>query len=300
LASPEAKIEGGGVRVGGAVYPREVVDISGRSIRIDHPPRRIVTQSLSMDEFVYAIADPRAVVAISKYGNDKRFSSVYQIVEKYRPEIGNDPERVVSLLPDLILVASTARADYASLVQSSGAATVRMPTQFATLEDVAQTIRVVGYLTGADEAAAREEARFRAEIAQAAAMKPANLESPRILALSGTFGFGSKTLINDIIARIGGVNVARVAGVKGLQDVSSESIARWNPDWIITGCDPGGEDALRAQMLRDPGIALTRAAKQSHIMIFENHIFEANSPFVTSLVQAMARSIYGAPKTRGM
>jgi ABC-type Fe3+-hydroxamate transport system substrate-binding protein len=249
-----------------------------------------------MDEFVYAIGDPRSVVAISKYGYDKRFSSVSQMAEKYRPVVGSDPERVVSLLPDLILVASTARADYASLVRSTGAPTIRMPSRFDTLEDVAQTIRVVGYLLGADAAASREEARFRSAIADAQAMRPANIASPRILALSGHFGFGSKTLINDVIAKIGGVNVATAAGVKDLEEVSSESIARWNPEWIVTGCDPGGEAALRAQLLSDPGIALTRAARDGHILIFENHIFEANSPFVTSLVQAMAQSIYGASR----
>jgi iron complex transport system substrate-binding protein len=296
LPSPASHVEELDPRTGTLVYPREVIDSTGTRVVIPHRPQRIVSQALSFDEFLYSLTDPRSVVAVSRYATDKRFSSIYKLTEQYHPVVATDPERVVSLFPDLILLASTARADLASQVRSSGAPVVRLPAHYRSLEEVVQTMRVIGYVLGADEAASREEDLFRREISAAAAMKPAGTPGPKVLALSGRFGFGRQTLIDDVITTLGAVNVASAAGVKGLAEVNSEAVARWNPDWIVVGCEPGGEAALHAQLQADAGISLTRAAREGHILVLESHIFEANSPYVTSLVRAIAEALYRSPQ----
>jgi iron complex transport system substrate-binding protein len=286
-------LEDPGIRTGSLNYPREASDRTGARVVIKHPPQRVVSQALSLDEFVYLLVPPKTVVGASRYASDKRFSNVYDKAKQYEPAVAADPERVVSLSPDLVLVSSISRADYTNLVRSTGVPTLRMQTQFSKLEQIAEMIRVTGYVLGADEAASREEARFRGEIAKAAALRPANAAAPRVLGLSGQFAFGSKTLFDDIVKTVGGVNVATTAGVKGLAEVSSESIAHWDPDWIVTGSNPEGAAETRAQLLRDPGISITRAARDGHILVLENNIFEANSPFVTNLVSQMADAMYG-------
>lgn len=298
LSSPTTRVEESDLRTGTLVYPRAVIDSSGTRVVIQHRPQRIVSQALSFDEFLYSLTDPRSVVAVSRYAADPRFSSIYKLAQQYHPVVATDPERVVSLFPDLILLSSTAHADLANQVRSSGALTVRLPAHYHSLEEVVQTMRVLGYVLGVDQAASQQETLFRREISEAAAMKPANTPSPRVLALSGRFGFGRDTLIDDVITTIGGVNVASAAGMKGLAEVNSEAIAHWDPDWIVAGCDPGGEAAMRARLLADAGISLTRAAREGHILVLETHIFEANSPFVTSLVRAMAEVMYRAPQTQ--
>jgi ABC-type hemin transport system substrate-binding protein len=75
--------------------------------------------------------------------------------------------------------------------------------------------------------------------------------------------------------------------------VSSEQIARWNPEWIVTGSAPGKARETLAAMLADPGIALTQAAQSGHILVLENHVFLPMSPFTTLLVTAMAEALYG-------
>ena len=84
-----------------------------------------------------------------------RTSATYiRQVRQYRPAIATDPERVLRLDPDLLLVSSTSRADFCALVRSADVPIYRVFTTFTTLAQVAETIRLTGYLTGEDDAAA--------------------------------------------------------------------------------------------------------------------------------------------------
>jgi len=284
------------IRFGDTKYPREAIDSDDFTVRVARPTHRIVSQYWSIDEYVYSVAPPEDVVAVSESAYVKSISNVSQNVERFHPVVATDPERVVALDPDLMLVSSTGRADYSSLARSSGVPVYRMQTTFETLDQVEQSIRLTGYLTGNDEAAEREAARFHKAIQEAKALRPAGTPQPRILGLSGSYSYGSDTLFNDIVKTLGGINVGAENGLKGYDSVSFEQIIRWNPEWIVTGADPGKSKDVLAKLLADPAIALTEAARNDHIIVLENHVFFPMSPYTTLLVKAMAESLYAESK----
>jgi iron complex transport system substrate-binding protein len=271
------------------------VDSDGLRVRLPRPARRIISQSRTTDEYLYSIVPPQTILAVSASAYQQNSSNVYSYAAKFHPAIASDPERVLRLDPDLIFVSSTARADFISLVRNTGVPTYRMFTMFTSLDQVAEGIRAVGYLTGEDEAARNEEARFRSGVATALAMRMPGLARPRILGLGGLACYGRDTLFNDIVERLGGVNVGAEGGVKGYENVGSEIILRWDPEWIVTAADPGKSEQARARLLADPAIALTQAARQGHILVFDNRILFPMSPFTLSLVNAMAEQLYGKP-----
>lgn len=295
LARPATDYGSSSIRLEGPDYPRESVDSDDLRIQVPRPARRIVSQSRTTDEYLYSIVSPQTIRAVSASAYQQSSSNVYSFVAKYRPVIASDPERILRLDPDLILVSSTARADFTSLVRNTGVPTYRMFTMFTTLEQVAESIRAIGYLTGADQAASNEEARFRSELAKALAMRAPGPARPRILGLGGRACYGRDTLFNDIVEKLGGVNVGAEGGVRGYENVGSEIILRWNPEWIVTASDPGKAEQTRARLLADPAIALTQAATEGHILVFDNRILFSMSPFTLSLVNAMAESLYGKP-----
>ncbi len=283
------------VRLEGSDYPRESIDSDDLCVRVPRPARRIVSQSRTTDEFLYSIVSPQKIAAVSASAYQQSSSNVYSYVAKFHPPLASDPERILRLDPDLIVVSSTARADFTSLARNTGVPTYRMFTMFTNLDQVAESIRAVGYLTGADEASRNEEARFRSGIAAALAMRTPVPARPRILGLGGRACYGRDTLFNDIVEKLGGVNVGAEGGVSGYENVGSEMILRWNPEWIVTAADPGKAEAVRAGLLADPAIALTEAARQGHILVFDNRILFSMSPFTLSLVNAMAEKLYGRP-----
>jgi iron complex transport system substrate-binding protein len=286
------------VRMGDTKYPRRAIDSDDFTVQVSRPTQRIVSQYWAIDEYLYSVVPPQDVVAVSASAYLKSISNVYDQVEKFRPVVASDPERVLALDPDLMMVSSSSRADYTSMARSSGVPVYRMQTTFETLDQVEQSIRLTGYLTGSDEAAEREAIRFRAAIDAAKALRPANAPKPRVLGLGGRYSYGEGTLFQDIVTTLGGINVGAENGLKGYDSVNFEQIIRWDPEWIIAGADPGKTDETLKQLLDDPAISLTQAARNGHIVVLDNRVFLPMSPYTVLLVRAMAEALYGAPHTQ--
>jgi ABC-type Fe3+-hydroxamate transport system substrate-binding protein len=280
------------VHTGSLRYPREAVDSDQFTVHIARPVHRIVSQSWSIDEWIYSVVPPHDVVAVSESAYKQRASNVYANVLLFHPAIASDPERVIALDPDLMIVSSNSRADYTSLARSSGVPVFRMQTMLQTLDQIEDAVRLVGYITGNDEAAANEVARFHATVQNARSLRPENAPKPRILGLGGNYTYGKATLFDDIVGFLGGVNIASEKGIEGYEPVDFEQIVRWNPEWIVVGADDGKAEAVKAQLLADPAISITQAARDNHIVVLDNRIFLAKSPYAALLVLAIAEALY--------
>jgi len=281
------------IRTGGPRYPRESIDSDAFVVRVARPSRRIVSQYWSIDEYVYSVVPPERVVAVSEAAYDERFSNVYKLARRNHPAIATDPERVLRLDPDLFIVSNSSRADFCAIVRSANVPIYREFTMFTTLEQVAETIRLTGYLTGEDEAAKRQIALFWEDINRAKALRPANAHPPRILGFGGTYSYGKQTLFHDIVRTLGGINVGAEGGLIGYDEVNSEQIVRWNPEWIVAGAEKGATKEVLARLMADPAISLTQAARNGHILVFEQNIFLPMSPFTRLIVMALAEALYG-------
>jgi iron complex transport system substrate-binding protein len=280
------------VRTGTSEYPRTAVDSDSFVVHVARPARRIVSQYWSIDEYVYSVVSPERVVAVSESAYLANISNVSREVQKFHPAIATDPERVLRLDPDLLLVSNGSRADFCALVRSTQIPIYRVFTTFTTLAQVAETIRLTGYLTGQDQAATDEVNRFWSEIQRAKDHRRPGAKSPRVLGFSGHSSYGTETLFDDIVRALGGVNVGAEAGLKGYDAINTEQIVHWNPEWIISGADHGKATQVLATLLADPAIAVTQAARDGHILVFDFNVFLPTSPFTTILVNAMAEAIY--------
>ena len=192
-----------------------------------------------MTNYVYSVVPPEHVIAVSESAYLPSISNVYHHVQRFRPAIATDLERVLRLSPDLLIVSNSSRADYCAIVRSAGMPIYRAFTMFTTLEELAETIRLTGYLTGEDLTADAEVKRFWAAIEAAKARRPPNAPRPRILGISGHYGWGSQTVFDEIVRTLGAINVAAEGGLTGSDAVNSEQIVRWNPEWIVIGNRPG-------------------------------------------------------------
>lgn len=277
---------------GSRAYPREAIDSDGIRVRIPRPAHRIVSQYWSIDEFLYSIVRADDVVAVSTSAYLPTVSNVLPFVRKYKPVIASDPERVLKMDPDLILVSSEGRADYTSLVRSAGVPVFRMQVTFATLREVEATIRLTGYVTGRDDEAAAVATSFQAVIDKARARRPKDASPPRVLGLGGRLSYGTKTMFNDVIRTLGGINVGAEGGLEGYSAVDFEQVARWNPQWIFAGADAGQNQKVFEQLRHDPALSLTDAARSGRIVVLDNNVFLPMSPFTEMLVTAIADALY--------
>jgi iron complex transport system substrate-binding protein len=298
LASPERPFVGYGnpeVRMESPQYPRAATGADDLRVAIAAPPRRLVSQYSSTDEYLYAVVPPDRVVGVSESAYLRRLSNVYALAERYRPVVSSDVERVLRANPDLVFTPASARADMPGLLRSAAVPVYRIYTMFETLASIEAHIRLVGYLTGEDVRAEAEAKRFREVISRAAARRPAGMAPPRVLGFNGVYSYGSTTLFHDILRVLGAENVAATHGLVAYDRVTDERIVRWNPDWVVVGADRGKAGETRARMLAHPAFGATNAARLGQIVVLEHHVFLPLSPFTAALVEALSQAFYGGP-----
>ena len=278
--------------MGSRTYPRDAVDSNGFRVRIAKPPRRIVSQYWSIDEYLYAVVPPERVVGVSESAYVRGASNLSDLIARFHPVIAADPEQILRQSPDLVLVSADSSSDLSALLSSSGIPVFRMFIDFRTLDQIEEYIRLTGYLTGEDERAEAVAQRFRAEVKHAQALRKQDARAPRVLGMSGDFCYGSHTLFDDIVKTVGGSNVASANGLQGYELVNTEQIVRWNPEWIVTGADADNIERTKQRLLADPAIQLTDAARSGHVLVLDNRVFLPMSPFASRRVTALAEALW--------
>src|SRR5688572_9551473 len=97
--------------IGADAFPRSASGADEVAARVASPPARVVSQSMSTDEFLYAIVPPGRVVGVSQTAYQEPISNVVELARRYHPLVATDVEVVLGLEPDLVFVPAEARAE---------------------------------------------------------------------------------------------------------------------------------------------------------------------------------------------
>ena len=273
-------------------FPRTLRDANNSELVIKQRPNRIASQTLGTDEILLAITDPKRIVAFSKFALDPKFSNVVDEARKSGATSIQNVEDILQLNPDLIFVASYSRAETVEQLQSAGAPAFRF-ANFDRIEDIKTNIRTVGYAVGEEERAENLVGQMEAELADIRRKIPGEIKKPRVMSY-GNAGYvaGANTLFDDIIQQAGGVNVTAEHGVKGFGKISAEQLLEWQPDFIVVGTNQGEFEQVRQQLLANPAVAATDAARANRIIFMDNRYFLTVSQFTVRAVDELVRELY--------
>ncbi len=274
-------------------FPRRAVDARGRELLIEAAPQAIGSQALAIDHFVFAITALDRIAAVSSYATDPGYSFVHEIAAPLGRTTASDLESVLRADPDLMLLAHGAKADFEDVLRHARIPTFRMRTVFADFDQIAEELAKTGFVTGDDAAAEREIRRLRERIERAKQRRPPEAAAPRVLPYS-TYGstLGRGSLFDHILSELGATNVASAHGIGQYADISSEQVAAWDPDWIVAPAASGSAEQVRARLLGDAGIAVTKAGRSGQILIVETRQFTTMSQHAVSLMEAIAAGLY--------
>ncbi len=119
----------------------------------------------------------------------------------------------------------------------------------------------------------------------------------RALSWSGGYVAGDNTIFNDLLAYAGATNVATEKGVSGHTAVAAERILDWNPDALVVGVRPGGEDAVRSLIKQSAALRLLPAVRKNHIVFVPNALLLSTSHHVVGAAEVIARQLdeWGKP-----
>ena len=202
------------------------------------------------------------------------------------------PEKVIALKPDLVLIdASTGPKASIETIKSAGITVIETPESWS-LKDLPIKVRAVGRAIGAQDQA-EELIQQLNDSLNASAVK----NSPRVafLYLRGTSSVyligGAGSGADSLLAAIGAIDVGAQTLDRPFNTLTAESLAELNPDVILVMSkglqSVGGIDGL----LKLPGVAQTRAGKNSAVIDVDDSLLLSFGPRTPSLVDALAKAL---------
>lgn len=289
---PNTKSESA-VNVMSASFPRQVRDGSGQPVTIDVFPRRIVSQTLGTDEILLAICSPNRIVGLGRFALDPKYSNVVEQARAADAPVAHNTEEILQLKPDLVFVASYSRAEIVQQLQSAGARVFRL-ADFNSIEDIKQNIRAVGQATGDDERAEALVAQMELELdAIHARVSAVGNKRPRVMSYSPSGSTaGADTLFDEILRTAGATNVVAENGIEGFRKINAEQVAEWQPDFIVVGADANKFEETKQQLLANPAVAATKAARAGRIIMIENRNLLTVSHNIVNLVRTLVEGLY--------
>lgn len=212
-------------------------------------PHRIVSLNLCADQLLLDLADRDQIAALNSNARDPFMSAVAARANGYRLTRGG-AEDVLALDPDLIVGAPAFRT--ATLRSLSGKAypALELPPANSYAEITAQIARVA-QATGHPERGARLVRAM--EVALAGLPRTGK---GRIAAYYQRRGYltGTGTLVDELMARAGLVNLATKLGQGPLARLSLEQMVAAQPDILIVEADSPTVTDQGAEMLQHPAL----------------------------------------------
>ena len=261
-----------------AAQGHEVRDDSGQRTRFDAPPRRVVSLLPSLTETVCALGACDRLVGVDRYSN-------WPPEVRQRPQVGGglDPniEAIVALRPDVVLLATSARA--APRLRALGLRVVALePRTRAELSSVVQRVAQVLQVDGADALLGRIDAG----VAAAAQSLPPAARGARVYfeVSPAPYAAGRASFIGETLQALGLDNIV------GAQEGAFPKI---NPEWVVRAAPDlimAGEQSA-TEMPRRPGWARLRAISEGRVCVFsadERDILVRPGPRMAEAAQLMA------------
>jgi iron complex transport system substrate-binding protein len=238
-----------------AAHALQVTDDRGVTITLPAAPQRIVSLLPSLTETVCELGQCQRLVGVDRYSNFP--ASVQKL-----PQVGGglDPniEMIVSLKPDVVLMATSSRA--ADRLQALGIKVLALePKRHA---DVQRVMQKLGQLLEVPDAA-RIWRAIDAGVSAAAQSLPASVRNVKVYfeVNQGPYAAGESSFIGETLARLGAKNIVP-ANLGPFPKLNPEYIVRANPDLIMIG--QRSADGLAAR----PGWQSIRALREQRVCIF--------------------------------
>ncbi|HEV2490480.1 MAG TPA: ABC transporter substrate-binding protein [Candidatus Acidoferrales bacterium] len=273
---------------------REVVDETGRRVKIPVEVRRIVSLAPNLTEIIYALGAEDRLVGVSAF-SDKPAAA------KDKPRIGMpmNPslEAIAGMKPDLVLATAINRWETADALRDMGIAVYGVEPH--TVEETLESITHIGDVIGAEEEARTAVATLQQKL-DALKAKLAGDAPKRVLFVvweDPLITIGQRTFIADAMRWAGAESV-----VKTRQDwpqVSLEEIVRLEPDYIVyaeSGADSaeGIAAAVREhlQELRERhGWRNLKAIQEGRVAVVSDDV-NLPAPGLIDAIEQLARQIH--------
>ncbi|WP_335993539.1 ABC transporter substrate-binding protein [Fusobacterium polymorphum] len=256
----------------------------------------IVSLTLSGDEMLLGLVPENRIAGLSgKINEDKEISNVVDKAKKF-PKIEGNEEVLMSLEPDLIIVADWLSKRITDIGAITGAKVYFYKTP-NSYEEQKKLIRDLANLVEEKENGEKiiKNMDDRLKALQNKIAKNYKGAKPRILMYT-SFGTtsGKNTTFNDMVKLINGVNVVAEAGIDGFKDISKEKVIELNPDIIIVPIAKKYDNVNKISKLffEDPSFRNVKAIKNKKVYFIQYKDITPTSQYMINSIEELAKVVY--------
>ncbi len=265
--------------------PLVVADSDGVELEFAEPPSRIVSFSPAATEILYAIGAGDQVIAVDEWANYP--ADVENLARvKY---IDPDPEAVLALDPDLLLMA-TAQQPQVEQLRSLGL-TVMFNLEPDSIEGVLDQILLFGVVTGHEAEAEALVADMRTRIEAVEAAVADVTEGPRVFyeLSSELYTAAPDTFIGGSLTLLKAQNVAEGAET-AFPQLTAEALIDANPEVVLLADHVWGE-SLETVAAR-PGWDAVDAVINERVYGVDPDTGNRPGPRIVDSLEEIARLLY--------
>ena len=257
---------------------------------------RIVSLTLSGDEMLLGLVPENRIAGLSgKINEDKEISNIVDKAKKF-PKVEGNEEVLMSLEPDLIIVADWLSKRITDIGAITGAKVYFYKTP-NSYEEQKKLIRDLANLVEEKENGEKliKNMDNRLKVLQNKIAKNYKGAKPKILMYT-SFGTtsGKNTTFNDMVKLINGVNVVAEAGIDGFKDISKEKIIELNPDIIIVPIAKKYDNINKISKLffEDPSFRNVKAIKNKKVYFIQYKDITPTSQYMINSIEELAKVVY--------
>lgn len=277
---------------GESSFPRRVIDPIGRSIRLDSPPKVIVSGILAGDEMLTRLVPQDRIRSITYLSDDPGISNVAGFYPDSIKRNRNKIEEVIAAEPDLVLVAAYSNAVTVEMLLNTGIPIIRF-ANFHSHDHIRNNVRTLAKALGAEKNAETWLAEMDATIA-ITEQKVKGFKKPRVLYynLSGSTA-GPGSLMDETINFAGGLNVIAETGLKAYTRISPEMAIGLQPDVILLNdWKPEGGKSAKQILLENPAWQDVPAIKNGRVYGLRGAWLTSGSPYRVKGIEEIARLLH--------
>ena len=282
-------------------YPKTLVDGRGVEVTLNEKPKRIVSTTLAMDEYLLALVDPERISAVTNLSTDPAISNVAELTDSIETKIDSvTAELVISLNPDLVLVPTYVDPAVLEQLDSAGLTTYQLKDD-ASFDGILAGLQEVAALVGEEKKAEEILTDIEERIADLKEKAAVQDEKKRVLYLTQyDSSVTENTSIGEMIALAGGINVITEAGITGDEypdypNLSKEKVVELNPDVIITSDwqYDGSEATFVEAWKNDPALKNINAFKNDDVHVIDSANLTTSAHFVIEGAEDIYDVLYG-------
>ncbi len=265
----------------------EIVDMTGKTIKLEKLPERIVSLSPSNTEIVFALGAGDKLVGITSFCD---YPEETKDVEKIGDFEGPNIEILKKVQPDVIMAGVYVQDDIAIAIENLGIPVIT--TEASEFDEIFESIALIGKLVGEEKKGEKIIQDMQNTIDNIKS-KTKTLNKPKVFYVAWAdplITTGRDTFVDDIISISGASNVA--GEIVGWTHYSTEELLRQNPDILIVAWHATNEGISKEEIMADPILKNLDCVKKGHIYIMkDDNLISRPGPRIVEGVQEMAEAI---------